>query len=310
MPNLAHNSSPKPISTLAAQVAAAAKPQAPQTTLIQSRPQLVPSASASSVASPALATKFQRLQRAADTLRQSAIEIAFIGWEIESADGWQALGFDSAESAGEILGLSAATWRNYLTLGSRLHSRNLTLDQAQKLTMQSASLLMKIHPTLWTEFAWIDEAMMLSAKQFAALIDDRHGQLAAADLPRGAEFTSSLTLSLPASRRAIVETKLTNLRRSLGASSDAATLEQALDIAARQTETRASFEKLSSQLAALDQLWPSDAPWQVGTESSAEREARFAGESWPTDLTEAAARSQSLTRSLRQTLEDIHASLS
>lgn len=287
---------------------------APRSVLQMRSPQSSPAAvlAPGQLSTPEL---FARLQRSATALRNSLIEISYLGWQLRQRNDWQALGLADETAARETLGLGEATWQTYMTLGERLVASGLTLEQLRSLTVESARLLTRVHPRLWHEYAWLDEARMLSTRQLASLVDERN-RLAAAGTsagatPRGlAETSVKLSLSCSRMQHAALDSRLTTLRRALQHRSAAETLLHAVAAAERQPGIVEAAAKLQQQTEALAQLWPADAPWSATlAESAAEREVRYAGDPAAASLTAAAHDTAAAVAQLRASVEALHALL-
>lgn len=263
---------------------------------------------------------YQSLRQSTTKLRHSLVEISYYGWRLRQRNAWGDLGLADEEAARLDLGLSSNLWETYLMLGERLASADMTLDQMRALSVESARLLTRVHPKLWNEFAWIDEARMLSVRQFATLVDERNSQVTLAVQRQLAEPRTRLAMLMPASQRAGVESRLAAVRQQRNLKSNAEALAAALTAAERETLLVVKLAGLQQQLAGLASLWPAGQPWSAGlAETTAELESRLGSEDAddqvtlppapPTSLPEAAERTQQIATRLTRTMEDINAFL-
>lgn len=301
----------QPAGTARKQAAAAAQPAPSPDTLAPQA--LLPG----QLSTPEL---FDKLRRSATTLRTAAIETCWWIHLLHQRADWPGAGYADEEAAREDLGLTSGTWKQYRSLGERLASCGLALDQLRHLTLSSAMQLAAVSPAIWHEYAWLDEARLLPGKQFAALVEERNRQASGAT----ARPTARLALDVPRSQQAGFESRLAKLRKQHKLGTAAATLEHALLAAerapAKAAAATAALADLDVAAADLARLWPADGAWSTGlVESVAERDARYAGEAvasspvpavpTPASLTAAAHATAAVVRRLQLALEAAHALL-
>lgn len=262
-------------------------------------------ASPTTAASPVVAGWFTSLSRAATSHRNSMVEIAYYGHRIAAADAWQELGFRDEDHCRQHLGFPESTWTGYMRLGDRLSM--LTLEQMTQLTQTAARQLTRIHPKIWEEYSWVEEAKLLPARDFQTLVDSRNKEVSPMAL---SEPKSNVTIQVPMSQRKVIEARIEKLRRGNRLTTTAATLSHIVAAAESQADVTSQLINLESQVAELARLWQPDAPWSTSlSESSSEQELRLAGDHVPESLAEAAILSQRLVRRLLKSMEALHAVL-
>lgn len=265
-----------------------------------------PSQTAGTVAVVAVATasvaELDQRFRAATTRARAAIwEMIFYGYRLEQAEAWASLGFESGEAYAESLGLSPDTWQNYMTIGDRLWQ--LSLAEMQGLKLSTMQQLAKIHPNIWDEYAWVEEAKALTARDFSMIVAQRNREHSPKPL---AEPRADVRVSMPLTQQVAVARRLDQIRRKqqLASTGDALIVAvAAVDRAALLEDTLAEVKQRVSE---LERLWRPDHPGLAGLiESDAEKAARL--DRGEPALTDAAARTQQITRMLLKDLRDVGA---
>lgn len=288
---------------LAARVAAAQRPQnavlpvelQPATEL--RLPQIVPPPASAAT----IAELDQRFRAATMRARAAIWEMVFYGHKLEQAESWVALGFESGSTYAEAQGISATTWNNYMVLGDRL--RRLSLAEMQGLKLGTMTELAKVHPNIWNEYAWVEEAKALPARDFAAIVSQRNREYSPKPL---AEPRADVRVSMPLTQQVAVARRLDQIRRK----QQLATTGDALIVAVAAVDRAALLEdtlsEVKQKIAELERLWRPDQPGLAGLiESDTEKAARI--ERGEPALTDAAARTQQLTRMLLKDLRDVSA---
>lgn len=166
------------------------------------------------------------------------MEIAYYGYRLRQADSWAELGFESEENCYEELGIPQATWNRYLLLGERL--AQLTLEQLRSLSLTSAQWLARVNSRIWNEYAWVEEARLLTAHDFAALVEQRNADcklLAAKSAVT--EGTVEFKVRVAPSRMRSFKQRLEKLRQVYDVRSVADALERALAAAEKELASNA-----------------------------------------------------------------------
>jgi hypothetical protein len=117
-----------------------------------------------------------RCEQATSTLRNSIVELSYYGYKLRAAADWGSLGFPTESSFVEHLGISSTQWQKYMVLGERIES--LPLHLLRDLTVDIAERLALIHPRIWPEFPWLEEARALTGREFRVLVEQRNKDLA------------------------------------------------------------------------------------------------------------------------------------
>lgn len=242
----------------------------------------------------------QQFRGAVKAVRNSLAAVAYYGYRLLIADDWPSLGYDSAEHYCEEQGLSEGIWRRYTLLGERL--QHLTLADMQQLRVASADALAKVHPDLWPEYAWVEEAKLLPVREFEMLVRQRNLAHQPSQL---AEPRIMVSVSVPLSQQSQIERRMTSLRRRAKLATSGDTLLFALEAAERASLLEDVLGAVQLSVAELGRLWKPDEPWAVGlAESAAEKTARLDhGET--SSLVDAGARSQQITRAILRALKDL-----
>jgi hypothetical protein len=181
----------------------------------------------------------QALQKSTTAYKNAFVEIAHFCHRLHEKQDWGTLGAGSEEEYFTSRGL-ARTWEMFVLLGARL--AELSLDQMRELTAGSAQILAKIPEKLWGEFAWVDEARLLTTKEFTLLAKERLGELTRT---KGlAEPKASLSLQVPLLRRDELERRIDSLRRQHHLHSPVDTLDFMLRIAEQGPGVVTAAERL------------------------------------------------------------------
>jgi len=172
--------------------------------------------------------------------------MVFLSFRLCEASDWEKLGYSDAESYADSVGISYAYFRRLATLGERLQF--LTVAEIQNLPLRAMSDLTKVHPSIWNEYPWIEEAKALTAREFSALVMRRNEQ-AGVSL---CEPRTQLTLRVPLSLHPVMERRLETIRRQEGLGSVAEALSFALEsvdekylLAETLTEIQKQMQELS-----------------------------------------------------------------
>lgn len=254
-------SSPSTVrSNLAAQVAQQYQQRTSSTTDIVSESTPAPAAT---IGPRAVAPADELRQWAALTqsgitgLRNSMLTIAYYGYKVVEAGNWTALGIpavDSEDSWRDHLGLSAKLWREHMTLGARIS--HLPVEQLGTLTIGTAQQLALIHPRIWTEYAWLDEARLLKTKEFAALVAERNVALqTTAFASQVVEPKGKLTVQMADSQRRDLDRRLTRLRRVHSRRSQADTLEFVIEQAEQAELLQTRQHEIEGLVRELESVW-------------------------------------------------------
>lgn len=251
----------------------------------------------------AVAELDQRFRAATTRARAAIWEMVYYGHKLEqaaaAAAAWATLGFDSGEAYAEAQGISASTWHNYMVLGDRL--QRLSLAEMQGLKLGTMAELAKIHPAIWDEYAWVEEAKALPARDFAMIVAQRNREHSPKPL---AEPRADVRVSMPLTQQVAVARRLDQIRRK----QQLATTGDALIVAVAAVDRAALLEdtlsEVKQKISELERLWRPDQPGLAGlVESDTEKAARL--ERGEPALTDAAARTQQITRMLLKDLRDV-----
>ena len=227
------------MATLAAQVVA------------QSRPAISPVPVVTLPPSPAPITLKELDQRFRALARQHARtlgEMVFVAYRLVEADNWESLGMLCGEDYAESVGISYSYFRRLATLGERLQF--LTVTEIQNLSVRSMSDLTKVHPAIWNEYPWVEEAKALTAREFSALVMIRNEQ-AGHSL---CEPRTQLTLRVPLSQHPVFERRLETIRRQekLGSVAEALTLAlESVDEKYLLSDTLTEIQKQMQELSRI-----------------------------------------------------------
>ncbi len=232
----------------------------------------------------------QKLRALAVQHRRVWAESAFIAYRLWLANDWERLGFADAEAYCDSLGITLGHWRNLVTFGKRL--QHLTLPEMQSLTYAAMQWLAKVHPKIWDEYAWVEEAKALPSRDFAMLVAQRNEQITKTLV----EPRVSLTIRVPTSHQAAIERRLETIRRQEKLGSTAEALTYALESVDRAWRMEDTLSEIQAKVAELNRIQDSL------RETREEREARL--ENGPDkDQTGARIRAQQLTNWILKTLQ-------
>jgi hypothetical protein len=289
----------QPVNPLMAQVQARARQQQrPPVSLTPIKP-ATPQVNAQADPGSDLAQLDAALRQSVTTYRNSLVEVAYYGRRIAKRNGWIELGYRDEEAYQESLGLTRRTWKKYLLLGMRLEY--LTLQQMKGLTIQSASKLTEVHPQIWDEFSWVEEATVLPTRDFSMLVEQRNSELGHQVI---IDPKSRLTIEITRSQLAQTERRIATLRKQHRLPSAAATLTYALDAAERERALASKVSGLEAAVAELARLWHNTHL----AESAKEKEVRLE-EGMPMSLTQAGTLSRSMIKKILRQMEAINAAL-
>jgi hypothetical protein len=267
--------------SLAAQVAAQARPSI----ITPIRPSTLPPSTA-----PITLTELDQRFRALVRHQSRTLgEMVFVVYRLWTADSWESLGCADVESYCNSVGVSYAYWKRLAILGQRLQS--LTLAEMQNLPLRAMESLIRVHPSIWSEYAWVEEAKALTAREFSMLVMQRNERVAHGQL---SEPRTQLTLRVPLSQHPVLERRLETLRRQEKFGSTAEALTYALESVDRADLMADTLSEIQSQVAELSRIQDSL------KESQAEKEARFA--SGMDDGSAARLKAQKLTAQILKTI--------
>lgn len=272
--------------SLAAQVAAQARP----ISITPIRPSTLPP----STAPISLSDIYQRFSTLVHQERRTAGELAFLAFRLWTANEWEALGFADADAFCSQLGISENWWKRNVVLGEKL--QHLTLAEIQSLTQTAMESLVRVHPSIWSEYAWIEEAKVLAPREFKMLVMQRNEQVARRQL---SEPRTQLTLRVPLIQHPVLERRLEAIRRQekLGSTAEALTFAlESVDRADLMADTLAEIQRQVGELSRIQESLK---------ESQSEKEARF--ESGTDDGSAARAKAQKLTASILRTIGESNA---
>lgn len=245
----------------------------------------------------------QRFRAATMRARAAIWEMIYYGHRLDQADAWTALGFDSGATYAEALGISADTWQNYMTIGDRLG--RMTLAEMQGLKLSTLQQLARIHPTIWDEYAWVEEAKALPPRDFAMIVAQRNREHSPKPL---AEPRADVRVSMPLTQQVAVARRLDQIRRKQQLASTGDALIVAVAAVDRAALLEDTLSEVKLRVSELERLWRPDQPGLAGlVESDAEKSARL--DRGETALSDAAARTQQLTRMLLKDLRDVSVSV-
>lgn len=284
---------------------AAQTQQRPAVSLVEMKPS-APAPASPQVTAPAatgtgIVETYAQFKSAIERHRFSTIQMAYYGRRLKAAEDWESIGFRDEEHFRNHHGLSEQRWRDCLMLGERL--MGLTLEQACDLTVDAARYLTKIHPRIWDEYSWLDEARLLPSREFGMLVEQRNHESSPA---RMVEPKANVMVQVPVSQRTAIERRLGNIRKYHKLQSAGAALEYSLRAAERERQVTSRLAGLEEEVAKLSRIWNPEGPWSVSlTESTDELEKRLA-EGQSGSLSEAAALSQRLMSRILKSLEAVH----
>lgn len=237
------NASVQPKASLAAQVAAQARP----ISVTPIRPSPLPPSNAPI----SLSDIYQRFSSLVHQERRTAGELAFLAYRLWLANEWEALGFHDAEGLCNSLGISEAWWRRSIILGERL--QNLSMIEMQGFSQTTMESLCRVHPSIWSEYAWVEEAKALAPREFKMLVHQRNEQVLNNHL---VEPRTALTLRVPLSQHPVLERRLETIRRQerLGSVAEALTFALAsVDRADLMQDTLAEIHRQAGELSRIQE---------------------------------------------------------
>lgn len=240
------NAPASPRASLAAQVAAQNRP----VSITPIRP-AVQSPSDAPITLRDLAERFTSL---AKQQARTVGEMIFVAYRLWLANDWPALGFEDVEGFCEAAGVSVRYWDQLTVLGERL--QHLTLGEVQNLSFPILQSLGKVHPSIWSEYAWVEEAKALTAKEFQMIVAQRNSQVTKTLV----EPRCALTLRVPLSQQPVLERRLEALRRQERFSSTAEALTFALESVDRADLLADTVAEIQGQVSELKRLYESESP--------------------------------------------------
>lgn len=191
---------------------------------------------------------FQHLQRSTTECRNAMMEIAYYGYRLRLANSWEEIGFADEQTCHDYLGIPAATWDKYISIGERL--ANLSLADLRSLSLVAAQWLTRVNPKLWDEFDWVAEARLLSSTDFAALVaqrnNDRRLLSAKSAVAQPNEGQVEFKFPIPPSHLRPFKQRLEKIRQGYDVRSVAEALELALAAAEHELAREATEESIDA----------------------------------------------------------------
>jgi hypothetical protein len=217
--------------------------------------------------------------------------MVFVSFRLYEASDWEALKVTDAEAYADSVGISYPYFRRLATLGERLQF--LTVAEIQNLSIRSMSDLTKVHPSIWNEYPWVEEAKALTAREFSTLVMQRN-ELAGVSL---CEPRTQLTLRVPLSQHPVMERRLETIRRQEKLGSVAEALNFALESVDEKYLLADTLSEVQRQMQELSRIQESF------KELSSEKTDRLEhGED--AGQIKARARAAKLTASILRTIND------
>jgi hypothetical protein len=217
--------------------------------------------------------------------------MVFVSCRLWEADDWTELGFQDAEAYADSVGISCGYLRQLASLGERL--RFLTVAEIQNLSLRAMNALGRVHPAIWNEYPWVEEAKALTAREFISLVMHRNEQ-AGHTL---CEPRTQLMLRVPLSQHPVMERRLETIRRQERLGSVAEALNFALESVDEKYVLADALAEIQKQMQELSRIQDSL------KELSGERDARL--ENGPDREQRAArVRASKLTASILRTISD------
>ena len=222
--------------------------------------------------------------------RKTCAEMAYVAFRLWQADEWESLGCDGPDAYCDAIGIGVNHFRNLVTLGDRL--QHLTLQEMQNLTYAAMQWLAKVHPKIWDEYAWVEEAKALPSRDFAMLVAQRNEQITKTLV----EPRVSLTIRVPTSHQAAIERRLETIRRQEKLGSTAEALTYALESVDRAWRMADTLSEIQAKVAELNRIQDSL------RETREELEMRLESGS---DHADARARAQKLMTQIVRTIGEV-----
>lgn len=226
-----------------------AKPPAQLVPMPQPQVKMAPVVHPSSQSGPTIQEIDQKFRAATQQYRFSIVEMAFYGRLLRAKDAWDEIGLRDEEHYRQHVGLSEKTWQDCMTLGERL--QGVSLAEARELTIAAATQLTKVHPRIWSEYSWIEEAKLMPAREFKMLVEQRNHEAKPGKL---AEPRATLAMQVAVSKHAEIERRLTTIRKQGNLRNSAEALESALNSAARERSVRSQLTQITEDATELARL--------------------------------------------------------
>jgi hypothetical protein len=103
---------------------------------------------------------------------RSFARLAYYGWRLKLANGFEALGFKNEYVYMATLGIGKTRWFEAVAVGQALSS--LSLEDLEKIPIDQAVLLLSVKPELKTMYPWVEEAQTDDFITLARKIEDRN----------------------------------------------------------------------------------------------------------------------------------------
>ena len=281
-------------------------PQAAQQPSPMQQPSLMHAPVTLSSRDPAALTASEldtRLRGAVTTAHRSTCELIYYGYRLKLATDWRELGFATEEAYVESLGIGWMMWDRWIRIGERL--AHLTLTEMTSISQRALGLLASVQPDLWPEYAWLEEAKVLPAREFEMLVKQRnHEHQPAGSRGLLSEPRADIKVAIPISQQAVLQRRLDQLRRRERLATTGEALVYALAATDRAGQLEDSLAAIQPSLAELARLWKPAEEWSAGLqESVAEKAARL--EQGLPSLSDVAQRTQQLTRTILRELRSL-----
>lgn len=148
----------------------------------------------------------QKIRSAIRAYNQSFAHLAYFGWRLKLANGFEELGFEDERAYMISLGVRKSWWYSAVAIGQLLQT--MALEEIEKIQVGQLLLLLDVEPEIRSQYPWAQEAATDGFTELARKINDRNVLVPGSRrVP-----TATMTVRVPAMARDAILTGLNEFK--------------------------------------------------------------------------------------------------
>lgn len=193
---------------------------------------------------------FDAIRKSGGLVQVNSLRIGFHAYALKRDNMFGILGFDDEDAARDAAGVGESTWYANIRLAEQFNGVSEELFCAMK--QANAKALADLPESKRLTEYWVRMAAQDSLKDFAEKVDkEMEGKARASD---GKEASSSLKVSMPVSRKNVIEMKLKQVAEEMGEQDQGRALELLLVERTEGVSLIGAITKAVTQIAEIKKL--------------------------------------------------------